>query len=131
MQSPKRPTLPMLIISLAFLSGCAGGGESSPTSPPATSSAATVGGPPATCSKAALGKSVSAAGRAQGQTWVLDSVQCADGWAATTVTVEGKYDATELFEAEGQFWILKDRSKVCPKPSEVPQAIYKVGCETS
>lgn len=71
------------------------------------------------------------AGKAKGETWVLDGVQCSEGWAATTVTVNGQYDATFLFEAEGQFWILKDREQVCAKPSPVPAAIYQAGCETN
>ena len=66
-----------------------------------------------------------------------DSFRCADGWAvafpdvgpeATAVTV------TSVFEAEGQFWIPKDRSKVCGKnaaDSEVPKELYRDGCQTN
>ena len=64
-----------------------------------------------------------------------DSFKCADGWAYAFVNVgsgEEQYTATLVFEAEGQFWVPKDRAKVCNAPGdEVPAAIYKDACETN
>lgn len=65
------------------------------------------------------------------------SYRCADGWAVafpdlgsgnTAVTV------TAVFEAEGQFWIPKDRTKVCGKTaadSEVPESLFEEACQTN
>ena len=65
------------------------------------------------------------------------SFRCADGWAvafpdlgpaATAVTV------TAVFEAEGQFWIPKDRAKVCgdnASDSRVPKSLYRDACQTN
>ena len=63
--------------------------------------------------------------------------RCADGWAVafpnsgsgdTAVTV------TVVMEAEGQFWIPKDRAKVCgdsAADSEVPKQLYRDACQTN
>jgi len=65
------------------------------------------------------------------------SFRCADGWAVafpeagpseTAVTV------TAVFEAEGQFWVPKDRSEVCgdsAAEAEVPESLYRDACQTN
>lgn len=64
-----------------------------------------------------------------------DSFTCADGWAYAFVNVgtgEEQYTTTLVFEAEGQFWVPKDRTKVCNAPGdEVPASIYQDACETN
>jgi hypothetical protein len=64
-----------------------------------------------------------------------DSFKCADGWAYAFVNVgsgEEQYTATLVFEAEGQFWVPKDRAKVCNAPGDqVPASIYQDACETN
>lgn len=63
--------------------------------------------------------------------------KCAGGWAvafpdagpgAEAVTV------TVVLEAEGQFWIPKDRAQVCGNSaadSEVPKQLYRDACQTN
>lgn len=86
-------------------------------------------------------------GLAKGQRLVsVDSFACADGWAYAIATVgDGAgHDivVTDVFEAEGQFWIPKDRAKVCgtisasapatrPADSQVPAAIWAKACNTN
>ena len=63
--------------------------------------------------------------------------KCADGWAVAFPNVgsgEAEVTVTAVFEAEGQFWIPKDRSQVCgknAKNSEVPSSLYKDACQTN
>ena len=76
----------------------------------------------------------------------LDGFTCLDGWAATFPTIGSDADTaitvTEVFQAEGQFWILKDRSEVCgtadmndltayPADSQVPEGIWQDACQTN
>jgi hypothetical protein len=90
-----------------------------------------------TCDATTIGKAV--AETAEPGTPVAlaepDSFGCADGWAYADVNVgegEGQFTETRVFEAEGQFWIPKDRTKVCTAPgNEVPEAIYTDACETN
>ena len=64
-----------------------------------------------------------------------DGFGCADGWAYAFVDTgsgEDQFAATVVFEAEGQFWVPKDRAEVCLSPgNQVPEAIYQPACETN
>ena len=66
-----------------------------------------------------------------------DSFRCADGWAVAfpeTGPKEAAVTVTAVFEAEGQFWVPKDRSKVCgdtAATSEVPESLYREACQTN
>lgn len=99
-----------------------------------------------TCTQAAIGDAV-AAGMPKGQVLVsVDSFRCADGWAyvfATTGDGRG-HDIGQTFvlQAEGQFWIPKDRSKVCgttnlsspatrPADAQVPASLWLAGCNSN
>jgi hypothetical protein len=100
----------------------------------------------ATCTQADFGD-VIAAGLPKGQVLVsVDGFQCDSGWAYAFATVgDGKgHNVTEtfVFEAEGQFWIPKDRDTVCgtenpahpdqrPADSQVPAAIWANACNTN
>ena len=45
---------------------------------------------------------------------------------------EDQYAGTAVFQAEGQFWVPKDRAEVCVSPgNQVPEAIYQPACETN
>ena len=74
----------------------------------------------------------------------IDDLQCADGWAVVN-GVLGPKDAPAdgpqgaptkfIFQAEGQFWILKNQEQVCGTGGEnystdaqVPEAIYADAC---
>lgn len=65
------------------------------------------------------------------------SYRCADGWAVAFPNVgsgEAEVTVTAVFEAEGQFWIPKDRTQVCGKDkadSEVPASLYRDACQTN
>ena len=137
------------LCSAALLAGCGSSSSSdtaasSDTTAAASTAAATgttdttqkVGGP-STCDKATISKAVEDTSTKEGPvTLATDtSFQCADGWAYAFVNVgtgESQYTATLVFEAEGQFWIPKDRQKVCKSPgNEVPAAIYQDACNTN
>ena len=66
-----------------------------------------------------------------------DSYTCADGWAVAFPDVGPEQTAvtvTAVFEAEGQFWIPKDRAKVCgdkASDSEVPASLFEQACQTN
>lgn len=63
--------------------------------------------------------------------------RCSDGWAVAFPNVGSGYSevtVTAVFEAEGQFWIPKDRSQVCgdtAADSEVPKSLYEAACQTN
>ena len=88
----------------------------------------------ATCDAASL---VEAAQGADPNVTGLDdpnAFKCADGWAYASVdTGSGseQYAVVVVFEAEGQFWIPKDRAEVCTAPGDqVPASLYEMACET-
>lgn len=63
---------------------------------------------------------------------VIDSI-CRDGWMAISLAADGPDapPATYLFEAEGPFWALVNRTKACMPPSPVPEALQGVACAGS
>jgi hypothetical protein len=112
---------------------------------PATSAAASArlasqteaGAASATCTKAAISKAVTAAGKAQKAPARLLKKQfkCADGWAYADANLGRGAEAvtvTFVFKASGATWALKNRAKVCKAPgNQVPAAIYKLACTTN
>jgi len=137
------------LCSAALLVGC---GSSSTTdtsassdttaaaSTAATDTASTTGqkvGGASTCDKASISKAVENTSTKEGPVTLATSTsfKCADGWAYAFVNVgtgSSQYIATLVFEAEGQFWIPKDRQKVCKSPgNQVPAAIYQDACNTN
>ena len=88
----------------------------------------------ATCDAASL---VEAAQGADPNVTGLDdpnAFKCADGWAYASVDTgsgSDQYAVVVVFEAEGQFWIPKDRAEVCTAPgNQVPASLYEMACET-
>ncbi len=131
------------LCSAALLAGCGSYSSSAATAATAaaTTAAATttdqkVGGT-ATCDQASISKAVEATGTAKEPNTLATptSFECSDGWAYAYVnsgTGDAEYTGTTVFEAEGQFWIPKDRQKVCISPgNQVPKAIYQPACETN
>ena len=63
--------------------------------------------------------------------------RCADGWAVAfpeTGPKDVAVTVTVVLEAEGQFWIPKDRSKVCGETaadSQVPESLFRDACQTN
>jgi len=116
-----------------------------------TDEATQVGGM-AVCDEAALTTAVKdylASDPEAGAFQSLDGFECADGWAVTFPTVgptmDEAYTYTQIFQAEGQFWIPvapADRGSVCgtfntddptayPADSEVPESIWQAACNTN
>jgi len=129
------------LISATVLVGCGSSSDTAASGESAATTAATaattspkVGGTVA-CDAASITKAAQGADDAPVALAEPDSFKCADGWAYAFVNVgsgEEQYTATLVFEAEGQFWVPKDRAKVCNAPGdEVPAAIYKDACETN
>lgn len=134
-----------LLAAGALVAGC---GSSSDTASDTTAKADTatavdtstgqkVGGT-ATCDAASIEKAAQDSPGFENQKITLEdssSFKCADGWAYAFInagTGEEAITATVVFEAEGQFWIPKDRAKVCKAPGDqVPAAIYQPACETN
>jgi len=89
----------------------------------------------ATCDAASINEAAGG-GTAQGVELAQpDSFTCADGWAYAFVNVgsgDEQVTVTKVFEAEGQFWVEKDRATVCAGPGDqVPASIYRDACETN
>ncbi len=133
-----------LLAAGALVAGC---GSSSDTASDTTAKAETatsststdqkVGGT-ATCDAAAIEKAAQDSPGYENQKVVLEdssSFKCADGWAYAFInagTGDEAVTGTVVFEAEGQFWIPKDRATVCKAPGDqVPAAIYEPACETN
>jgi hypothetical protein len=77
--------------------------------------------------------------------WSPMTVECADGWAVASGSIDIKAapadgpqgaPASLIFEQEGQFWIPKDKQDVCgtidgdtyPSDAQVPEALFLAGC---
>ncbi len=76
----------------------------------------------------------------------LDGLECADGWAVAFPTIgtdeSNAITVTLVYEAEGQFWIPKDRTAVCgtldsanqdayPADATIPESLFQAGCWTN
>ena len=134
------PTLALSVIVALALSAC---GSDSSDDDTGTGASATTGSDQivtgsAQCNQAELAKAVEGWGQSQKTKAVLPaepvSYQCADGWAVAFPNVgpaAEEVTVTLVFEAEGQFWVEKDRSKICGKDSPVPDKLYKSACQTN
>ncbi len=125
----------------ALLLGCGSDDDSDTSSSGANGGDAMVTGS-AKCNQTEMQQAVNAWAKANGGGKATlpagtKSYQCADGWAVAFPNVgsgEAEVTVTAVFEAEGQFWIPKDRTKVCgktAKDSEVPAALFKPACQTN
>lgn len=126
------------VLGTGLLAGCSSSSSSS-------SSPSAVGGM-TTCDEPTLTSAVQKA--YPDNSYANLKVSCADGWAAVTVDQSASKDmanainVTYVFEAEGQFWIPKDRAAVCgtidtnapatrPADAQVPEAIWATACNTN
>jgi hypothetical protein len=136
--------IPLLIsvLSLGVAAGC--GSDDDPSTDNGM-----VGGM-ATCDAESLLAAVSA-GAPPNITYTVtadDPFECADGWAVlfpdeiNADDPEMSFTFTAVLEAEGQFWIPKDRMDVCgtydendpfkrPDDAQVPAAIWDKACNTN
>ena len=142
----------LALVAAATVTGCSSSTPASTAVAPtaAAPTASAVGGM-TTCDVQALTKPSAdyvAASSPDMKLDQVDEVQCADGWAAVLADIspatgsEGGYAVTLVFEAEGQFWIPKDRAEVCgttstsdpgtrPDDSQVPAAIWSLACNSN
>ena len=142
-------TAALAVLAAASLTACA----SSSTEPAAPSSSAaasssstapTVGGM-TECTKDALAQPATNAAQAMGSdnVYAISDLHCADGWAVTGGVLANKSNpemgapTSFVFEQEGQFWIPKDKAKVCgtnpttttaPADALIPPALFLPGC---
>ena len=124
------------LLSAAVLAGCGSSSDSAAsgdtTAPVSTGEM--VGGM-ATCDAASITDAAKAGEDQPVELAEPNAFKCADGWAYAFVNAgsgDAQVTVTKVFEAEGQFWIVKDRGEVCTGPGDqVPSAIYKDACETS
>jgi hypothetical protein len=97
------------------------------------------------CTKAALAEPATSAAQALGANnlYSIDELNCADGWAVTSGLLASKANpqmgapTSFVFEQEGQFWVPKDKAKVCgtnpttttpPADAVIPAALFLAGC---
>jgi hypothetical protein len=97
------------------------------------------------CTKDALAQPATNAAQAMGpdNVYAISDLHCADGWAVTGGVLANKANpdmgapTSFVFEQEGQFWIPKDKAKVCgtnpttttaPADALIPAALFLPGC---
>lgn len=134
-------------VAAVALVGCSSSDSGDST---ASASPSLIGGT-TECNETTITEAATTAAEAEQQKLVtLNGFQCADGWAVADATVgpsdgstDGEIDVTMVFEAEGQFWIPKDRGDVCgtidsstaspayPSDAQVPEAIWPAACLTN
>lgn len=143
-QSDPRFMLTLVLATLAsavLLFGCSSDDDGGNSSDSSSGGEAIVTGS-AKCNQASLQDALKAWSEANGGGKATlpdssDAYRCAGGWAVAFPNVgsgEAEVTVTAVFEAEGQFWIPKDRTQVCgksAKDSEVPSALYKDACQTN
>lgn len=134
-------TLPWGLFVLFALAGCG----ARPVQQSAPVSQAPVVGGMTTCTKEALAEPATQAAQALGQsnTYTVEELTCADGWAVTSGLLAGADNprmgapTSFVFEQEGQFWVVKDKAKVCgtnpitttpPPDAVIPPALFIAGC---
>ena len=128
------------LASAALLFGCSDDGDSGGNSSPNGGEAIVTGS--AKCDQESIQEALSAWSKMNGtgKATLPDdegSFRCADGWAVAFPNVgsgEAEVTVTAVFEAEGQFWISKDRSEVCgknAKSAEVPASLYRDACQSN
>ena len=133
----------------ACSSGSATDEPAAASAAPAASASASMVGGMATCDEATFTQVITTMLEEDGnseQLFSIDGVECLDGWAAVFPTVgateEESFTETLVFQAEGQFWIPKDRMEVCgtvnmddptayPADSQVPEGIWQPACNTN
>lgn len=149
MRQPARISAGVALLAACAVTACTANSTQPPmsagTSAPATSSATPMIGGIAECTKAALAEPATAAAQAMGpdNLYTVDDLHCADGWAVTAGLLSSKSNpkmgapTSFVFENDGQFWVVKDKAKVCgtnpttttaPADAAIPAALFLPGC---
>lgn len=129
-----KPSSPIVAsIALAFaLSSCGTTDTTTVTqtvpAAPTTTANKPIGGGKAGCTNADIQKNLD--GVANGKPATLINATCKQGWMILLASVGGQDSPpqTFIFQAEGPFWALQNRSKVCMPPSPVPKDLQQVAC---
>ena len=146
--------LAFVVLVGASLTACAAsptemaptGGTAEASHPLSTASPdpTTVGGM-TSCTKADLAEAAAGAAQALGEDniYTLDDLLCADGWAVTVGVLASTDNpgtgapTSFVFEQQGKFWILQDKTKVCgtqptatvaPADAAIPAKLFIPGC---
>jgi hypothetical protein len=144
-----RRTAALACLAAVGLTACATSSTepAAPSTTPAASSSPTtpVVGGMTECTKGALAQPATNAAQAMGpdNVYTISDLQCADGWAVTGGLLANRANpdmgapTSFVFEQEGQFWIPKDKAKVCgtnpttttaPADALIPAALFMPGC---
>jgi len=146
----KRTAAVLALVSVTALAGCSSSSTSTEMTATASASEQAVGGT-AVCDEASLRKvledDIAASTDAKDEkVYDIAGIQCEDGWAVAFPdvgdTAEHAVTITQVFEAEGQFWLVKDRGDVCgtlddnditkrPDDALVPAGIWEPACTTN
>jgi hypothetical protein len=138
-----RLSIAIALVGLATTSlpGCSSSNSPSTTTTTTTTTAA------ADCTKAGLADAATKAVQAVSadNTYRINTVKCADGWAVTTGLWSSKANpdmgapSTLVFQQQGTQWVGQDKQKVCgtnasttpaPADAKIPAAVYELGCLT-
>lgn len=138
----------LAVAGTAGLAACSSSDDATSAAPAASATASLVGGT-AVCDEASLRSALEASYSEAGSDTKLmriNEFECSDGWAVVFPDIgtneEDAVTVTEVLEAEGQFWIVKDRTDVCgtidmdapdqrPDDSQVPADIWVAACNTN
>ena len=140
----------LALVGVTALVGCSNSSTSSETTTAASASAQAVGGT-AVCDEAslrtALEDDIAASTDAKAEKiYDIADIQCDEGWAVAFPdvgdTAEHAVTITQVLQAEGQFWLVKDRGDVCgtlddsditkrPDDAQVPAGIWEAACTTN
>ena len=142
-------TAALACLAAAGLTACATS-STEPTPPSSTVAASTSATAPMVggmteCTKDALAQPATKAAQSMGpdNVYAISDLHCADGWAVTGGVLANKANpdmgapTSFVFEQEGQFWIPKDKAKVCgtnpttttaPADALIPAALFLPGC---
>jgi len=140
----------LVLIGVTALAGCSSSGSAGDVTAAVTTSAQAVGGT-AVCDEASLRTSIednlaADPGTTDEKVFDISEFRCEDGWAVAFADVgttsENAVTVTDVFEAEGQLWLLKDRGDVCgtlddnditkrPDDAQVPAGIWQDACATN
>ncbi|WP_163803753.1 hypothetical protein [Mycolicibacterium anyangense] len=97
------------------------------------------------CTKGQLADAAASAARSMGKdnVYSIDDLQCADGWAVTSGLLASTQNPHQgaptsfVFRAQGQFWVVQDKAKVCgtnptattaPADATIPATLFVAGC---
>ncbi len=71
----------------------------------------------------------------RGNVMPIDDLQCADGWAVATGTLQPKgIPGTFIFQAQGSDWVWQEPATACgrsPEQSLIPESLWSIGCDSN